>query len=191
MKNRTKIMFADELEHMLATIPLDKIRVLDLCKRCGATPPTFYYHFHDKYELVAWIFLRDFTSAFADKAPEFSPGRIMISLKRMSEHRIFYQETFNDEAQNTIDEYIQNFNVKITAMAVKEVTGKDMTSSQELLTKYHSYGIMGLFKEWINGTGLLTMEKIADFQYKQTPDFIKYALNSYEFKSSKILKNFN
>ena len=59
MKDRTKAMFADELEKMLEEMPLEKVRVLDICRRCEATPPTFYYHFHDKYELVAWIFLKE------------------------------------------------------------------------------------------------------------------------------------
>lgn len=37
MKDRTKIMFAEELENMLKTTDMDKIRVVELCRRCGAT----------------------------------------------------------------------------------------------------------------------------------------------------------
>ncbi len=28
----------------------------DLCEKSGADRDTFYYHFRDKYELVAWIY---------------------------------------------------------------------------------------------------------------------------------------
>lgn len=58
MQDRTKIMFAEQLETMLKTMPLDKIRIVDLCQQCGAAPPTFYYHFHDKYELVGMAIRR-------------------------------------------------------------------------------------------------------------------------------------
>lgn len=58
LKNQTKLLFAQELEQMLKVMPMEKIRIVDLCKRCGTITQTFYYHFHDKYELVAWIFGR-------------------------------------------------------------------------------------------------------------------------------------
>ena len=89
IQDRTKIMFAEQLEDILRTIPLEKVRVVDLCKRCGATPPTFYYHFHDKYELVAWIFLHDFADICGNKAPGYSPELITTILDRIESHRIF------------------------------------------------------------------------------------------------------
>ena len=52
-KNRTKKLFATELERMLTEMPLSKVRVKDLCERCGAQRQAFYYHFQDKYDLVA------------------------------------------------------------------------------------------------------------------------------------------
>lgn len=60
MKNNTKQLFAKTLEEMLLTTPFDKIRVTTLCKNCSAAPQTFYNHFRDKYDLVAWIFEQDF-----------------------------------------------------------------------------------------------------------------------------------
>ena len=41
MKLRTKLMFAEELERMLQTMPMEKVRVTTLCKNCGTIPPTF------------------------------------------------------------------------------------------------------------------------------------------------------
>ena len=74
MKDRTKIMFAEELENMLKDIPLEKVRVAKLCERCGATPPTFYYYFHDKYELVAC-------------GCSFRIFPLLLAIKRLSIHR--------------------------------------------------------------------------------------------------------
>jgi len=36
MQERIKMMSAEELESMVKTIPLEEIRIVDLCKRCGA-----------------------------------------------------------------------------------------------------------------------------------------------------------
>lgn len=35
-----------------------KIRVTEIYARAGVERLTFYYHFKDKYDLVAWIFFR-------------------------------------------------------------------------------------------------------------------------------------
>ena len=59
----TKGMFADALETMMERIPLSKVRVADLCARCGVERRVFYYHFKDKYDLVAWMFERDYSQA--------------------------------------------------------------------------------------------------------------------------------
>ena len=39
--------------------PIDKIRVTEICKAADIERPTFYYHFKDKYDLVAWMFCSD------------------------------------------------------------------------------------------------------------------------------------
>ena len=43
-------------EQMLEEMPFDKITVSALVKRCGVSSNTFYYHYHDIYELLdAWF----------------------------------------------------------------------------------------------------------------------------------------
>lgn len=38
---------------------IDKIRVTEICKAVDIERPTFYYHFKDKYDLMAWMFCTD------------------------------------------------------------------------------------------------------------------------------------
>lgn len=90
LKNQTKLLFANQLEQMLIDTPMDKIRVVDLCKRCGTIPQTFYYHFHDKYELVAWAFLKDFSSIYIDQDNNYSVESITENLVQMKRHGKFY-----------------------------------------------------------------------------------------------------
>ena len=57
MAKYTKQMLADALYRTLEKKPLDRIRISDLTQECGVNRQTFYYHFHDIYELVEWIYL--------------------------------------------------------------------------------------------------------------------------------------
>ncbi len=43
------------LRKLLEKKTLDKITVKDITDDCGVNRQTFYYHFHDVYDLVEWI----------------------------------------------------------------------------------------------------------------------------------------
>ena len=58
MAERTKIWIADTMKRLMAKKPLEKIRVTEICRAAEIERPTFYYHFKDKYDLVAWIFFQ-------------------------------------------------------------------------------------------------------------------------------------
>lgn len=186
MKDRTKIMFADALEIMLKSTPLDKVRVAKLCEYCGATTPTFYYYFHDKYELVAWMFLQDFAGAFADKDPDYNPDVMNQATIRFAKRRNFYQKAFDDRSQNSIAQYLIAFNIQISREAVKYHTGYDLTVDQEFSVKYHVYGIMGMFCEWLFGKDM-TAEYLNASLYEKTPDFLKKAFSVYPYSTDNIL----
>ena len=52
----TKNLLADSLKELSRFKPVDKITIKELTKNCGLTSPTFYNHFRDKYDLMAWIY---------------------------------------------------------------------------------------------------------------------------------------
>ncbi len=55
-RQSTKELLAESLKELSRIKAVDKITVRELTKNCGLTPPTFYNHFRDKYELMAWIY---------------------------------------------------------------------------------------------------------------------------------------
>ena len=188
MKDRTKIMFAETLEEMLQERPMSKVRVSALCARCGATTPTFYYYFHDKYELVAWMFLRDFTGVVGNREPSYTAEVLISVAKRLESRKNFYRKAFSENAQNSIDEYSREFNLQVAEDAVKRSTGQaELTEDQKMAIQYHNYGVMGLFREWLFGE-TLTVEKMNTFLFEKTPDFLKEAYAQYEYRSEEILQ---
>ncbi len=57
-RKSTKELLAESLKELSRIKTVDKITVKELTKNCGLTPPTFYNNFHDKYDLMAWIYNR-------------------------------------------------------------------------------------------------------------------------------------
>lgn len=56
IKRTTKDLLAESLKELCKTKSADKITIRELTQNCGLTAPTFYNHFRDKYELMAWIY---------------------------------------------------------------------------------------------------------------------------------------
>ena len=55
-RQSTKELLAESLKELSRVKAVDKITIKELTKNCGLTSPTFYNHFRDKYELMAWIY---------------------------------------------------------------------------------------------------------------------------------------
>ena len=56
MANKTKHAIKEALVRLLDDRPFDKISVRDLVDECGISRNTFYYHYHDVYEVLEDIF---------------------------------------------------------------------------------------------------------------------------------------
>jgi AcrR family transcriptional regulator len=51
-------ILADALLELLKEKPFEEVTVEDIVNKCGASRPTFYRHFKDKYDLMDWIYLK-------------------------------------------------------------------------------------------------------------------------------------
>lgn len=59
MANFTKKAILQTFEEMLEHTSFNKITVSDLIAQCGISSNTFYYHYHDIYDLLdAWIVIK-------------------------------------------------------------------------------------------------------------------------------------
>lgn len=183
LKNRTKDMYAKALQDMLQTETFEKIQVKDICEKCETRRQTFYYHFKDKYDLVAWIFNQDYTAVFCEPNHEYSETKLAEILERIKAKKSFYKKTLNEQSQNSIQKYIHDFNVKVGEKVVKSAYKiDDLTEEQLYAIKYHSYGCIGTLIEWLSSDISLSTEQFASNQYQSMPEFLRDAyINYYKF----------
>lgn len=55
----TKEAIANGLKQVMKGKPFGKVTVTDITTACGLNRQSFYYHFHDKYDLLNWIFCNE------------------------------------------------------------------------------------------------------------------------------------
>jgi len=54
---KTEHRLAETLKELMAKVPLDDISVTVLTKKCHLNRQSFYYHFHDIYDLLTLVYL--------------------------------------------------------------------------------------------------------------------------------------
>lgn len=184
LKDRTKELYAAELEAMMGEMPFSKIRVGELCARCGTGRQTFYYHFRDKYDVVAWIFERDYRWAETAVGELSAEAVVAAALERMWEHRNFYRAAYSDKSQNSISEHIQEFDVRLMSEVAAKHLGvrvDELTEWQVFAIKHHSYGSISCTLEWLRGEIQASPAEFAAWEFSRMPDFM---LEAYEDSSS-------
>jgi len=70
--NPTKKLLSDSLKKLMAVKPLNKISVYEIAEDCGVNRQTFYYHFHDIFDLLDWTFREEVRELFKDGGESLS-----------------------------------------------------------------------------------------------------------------------
>ena len=55
-RKSTREILGESIQELAEAKPVDKITVKEIVENCGLSPATFYHHFHDKYDLISWIY---------------------------------------------------------------------------------------------------------------------------------------
>ena len=120
-RQTTKALLAESLKELSKSKNVDKITIRELTANCGLTSPTFYNHFHDKYELMAWIYNQKVEASLKDFGVTDSFENVICRwLEIILEDKAFYvnllknsvgQNSFryatNDHAINLLADWIK------------------------------------------------------------------------------------
>ncbi len=99
---KTKQALAEALKQQLKTRPFSSVSIAHICAPCGISRKSFYYHFHDKYELVNWIFQTEWLEKHSAPA-----GQDLSDLcGYLYENRDFYRRMLCVKEQNCFGEYL-------------------------------------------------------------------------------------
>lgn len=166
IKEHTKWMFANAILELIKTKELSKIRITELCDYCNTDRQTFYYHFKDKYDLIAWIYQNDLNDSFLQYGNVFCKDQTLLLLNLIKEKQYFYHRAFADDNQNSLFSYMRNANCNITEQIYKEhYQVSELNEMQLFRIKYNSYAWVGCLAEWVSLKCIPAPEIYVDYLY--------------------------
>ena len=153
MASLTEKALAEALKKLLKKKTLDKVIVKDITDECGVNRQTFYYHFHDVYDLVAWIF-REKAAAFKAEFVEGQDWRYTLDmlLEKLLEDRNFILNVFNSVNRRQLEIFIQDLvKPNLSTLVHERAAGMNIDEEDlDFITRVFSSGFTGWVTEWVS-----------------------------------------
>ena len=172
MADITKNWIADKLRELMKRKPIEKIRVTEICEAAELERPTFYYHFKDKYDLVAWMFYSDAAGTDVLSVPSAA-----AELNKMKQEILFYKRAYEDQSQNALWRYMIDYFVRRYSDLAKERLGVDTLDTQlSYSIRFYCTGAVGMTREWVLEDNITSAETVVKMMFCSMPENMRSVL---------------
>ena len=155
MSLTTKRALAASFEKLLRHRSFDKITVKDIVEDCGVNRQTFYYHFHDVYDLIEWIF-QDAADNMDAESLDYNDWTSSLEalLKFLQDNRMLILNAYNSISHEVVANYIKK-GLRPYCAAIVEHQAKEMgrqigQENLDFATDILTLSAAGLVTEWIS-----------------------------------------
>lgn len=165
--NSTKQAFADALKLTLNTKELSAVRVQELCRLCGTERPTFYYHFRDKHDLIAWIYEQDVARTLAMTGGVYGEKQLEELLRIMQTEQVFYRKAFADSTQNALLPYVQQMILSAAESVLQvQLSKENLGQEDKFVINCMAYSWCRGLVDWIEGKYDLSAREYARLMFR-------------------------
>lgn len=154
MANSTKLTLVNSFKKLLNEQPFSKITISDITDACGVNRMTFYYHFHDIYDLIEWSF-REFSGELLKNRRAGEPLRVTIlnllnSLKAGQEYVTnIHRSLGNDFVINYLDRVM---NDPVMSYVGSKADGLEVNEREvQFIVDFYKYAFIGIILRWVTG----------------------------------------
>lgn len=152
MAQTTKRALAASFKELLAQKPFNKITISDITQHCGVNRMTFYYHFHDIYDLARWAFEEEASGLLNGtlSASDWKEGFLSVVQELQRNRQLIInvcRSVRREELERRMCELVERL---LKPMLDKElgdaaIDGEDWN----FVVHFYTYALVGLLLEWI------------------------------------------
>ena len=128
-----------------------KLTVKDIVEECHITRQTFYYHFEDIPDLMAWSLRRNFDRVIAQCQTQKNGEEALryllsaaVNARPMLQKGM--QSNYGDELERQLEGLLMDFLSHVAAS--RGLYARVSAREAELLLRYHCGGVMFLLRDW-------------------------------------------
>lgn len=185
---KTQRRLAEILKSMMSEIPLDEISVSSLTAKAGINRKTFYYHFHDVYDLLTLVFLNE----KIDKITKANNPHEVFDLiyNYYTKNEKFIDATLRSAGRELFVEFVYNncFTTFMRFISLHSEAKKIQLSARKNIARFYGYAFANSIVYFFSNTKVKT--KVMYFKSLNVVDgdFLETAiyecLNKKEFNGN-------
>ncbi len=172
----TKELLAESLKDLAQFKAVDKITIKELTKNCGLTPPTFYKHFRDKYDLMAWIYNQRVEGAMKNFGVTDSFEDVVCKwMEIVLEDENFYRNLLkNAVGQNSFRYATNDHAIKLLQEWIKNRHGlKELSPENFFCLRFYMRAISEFVSDWALDKWECSPREMAKFFVEAMPAPLK------------------
>ncbi|MNM19288.1 HTH-type dhaKLM operon transcriptional activator DhaS [compost metagenome] len=148
----TKKALAECLKKRMEHTPLSKITIKQITDDCGVNRQTFYYHFHDLFELLGWIYKKEAVGSISAyrSYDTWTDGFCRIFLY-IQNNRAFCCNTLESLGRNHLDAYLYAVTNELIMGVIDELAANMNVSVQDkqFIANFYTLAFSGLVIKWM------------------------------------------
>ena len=175
-RKTTKEILGESLHELAHSKNVDKITVKEITENCEMSPGTFYHHFHDKYELIAWIYNYQMEDIFIDFCEGTEDWRqtLVDMITILDNDRSFYMNALkNTVGQNSFFQAAHERSIELLTDMIKSIRNCNVNYEVIFDAKFYLRGISFTILDWFFSGSDLTVEQLTDYLYRAMPEKLK------------------
>ncbi|MBQ9299203.1 MAG: TetR/AcrR family transcriptional regulator C-terminal domain-containing protein [Clostridia bacterium] len=167
MKRKTaKEILAESFREIAEKKPADKITVQDIIENCGYSKTTFYRAFNDKYDLMAWDYIRRHQQIMAQAdRDDYEWKRTLLEGALLFQEQKNYLKNLllHTNGLDSFSRYMKQVHFESLKKCVLRKSGMaELDVKTEMYVRTYCQGTTDLTCDWIMGTYDVTPEELAE-----------------------------
>ncbi len=154
MVNRTKTHLVEAFKKLAEKKSFEKITIQDICEESGYNRQTFYYHFHDIYDMIEWVVKSDIEAALfeGDEVASWHEGVLRIARYMMDNRRVVMNLCVSLNREE-LKNYLYAANDRLARTLIEKSPGGTRISKRDadFIANMLKYVNVGFMLDWVKG----------------------------------------
>lgn len=152
-RKTTKEILAESFRELAENRPVDKITIQEIVDNCDYSPATFYRHFKDKYDLIAWDYVRK-SSEIMDRVGVGDyvwKDTLTDGIRYFARNKEYMQNLLrNTGGHDAFVRYLSSANIGHLTGCILKLTGeKELDADRAMLVRIYCLGTVQTVCGWI------------------------------------------
>ncbi len=157
----TKQAIIDCTISLAETKPIKKITINDITKGCGITRNTFYYYFHDIYDVLDQTIAQELDKLKGATAETYD--QIMFDIIEFAVmYKKVWRNLYKAVGQEELQKYVMTrlHEIIVNYIKMQDIDGTVSEIDLALISAFYEEALFGVLTRWIRGEAASTREEM-------------------------------